>query len=349
MNTTPELPIVDASAYFAARLQGAEASAEARSLGRQIREACHSVGMFYLVGYDIDQALIDAVMHQSAQFFASSQSDKDAISIKNSPQFRGYGLLKNYRDWREQIHIGVESSFAELSDTVPSIYWQLWGKNQWPASAASGEFKSCVLNYFTAVESLARTLLSLLAEALDKPADFFTERMKDRPYLLMKAMSYLPQEKKGADASSQMGVTAHCDWSWLTFLVQDDVGGLEAQDIAGNWRKVNPLPRSIVVNTGELLEIETGGYLRASPHRVINERIDRQRYSVPVFINPALDAPILPCANSSKCAPATHGQAHVHKVIKPGTNLASFIFGDSEFERKAKGVWCYEPECVSAL
>lgn len=349
MNTTQELPIVDASAYFAARLQGAKASAEALRLGRQIKEACHSVGMFYLVGYDIDQALIDAVMQQSAQFFASSQSDKDAISIKNSPQFRGYGLLKNYRDWREQIHIGVESSFAELSDTVPSVYWQLWGKNQWPASTDSGEFKSCVLDYFAAVESLARTLLSLLAEALDKPADFFTERMKDRPYLLMKAMSYLPQEKKDADASSQMGVTAHCDWSWLTFLVQDDVGGLEAQDIDGNWRKVNPLPRSIVVNTGELLEIETGGYLRASPHRVINERIDRQRYSVPVFINPALDAPILPGANSSDCAPAAHGEAHVHKVIRPGTTLASFVFGDSEFERKANGVWCYEPECVSAL
>jgi hypothetical protein len=99
----------------------------------------------------------------------------------------------------------------------------------------------------------------------------------------------------------------------------------------------------------ELLEIETGGYLRASPHRVINERIDRQRYSVPVFINPALDAPILPGANSSDCVPAAHGEAHVHKVIRPGTTLASFVFGDSEFERKANGVWCYEPECVSAL
>jgi isopenicillin N synthase-like dioxygenase len=104
-----------------------------------------------------------------------------------------------------------------------------------------------------------------------------------------------------------------------------------------------------VVNTGELLEIETGGYLRASPHRVINERIDRQRYSVPVFINPALDAPIIPApgANCSDCV--VSGEAHVHKVIRPGTPLSSFILGDSEFERKAKGVWCYEPQCVSAL
>ncbi|MFA6557198.1 MAG: 2OG-Fe(II) oxygenase family protein, partial [Candidatus Obscuribacterales bacterium] len=123
------------------------------------------------------------------------------------------------------------------------------------------------------------------------------------------------------------------------------------QDIDGNWRKVTPLPNSIVVNTGELLEIETGGYLRASPHRVINERIDRQRFSVPVFINPALDAPILPGSadGASVCSSASGDEAHVHKVIKPGTNLGSFVFGDSEYERKAKGVWCYAPECVTAL
>lgn len=351
MNTTQELPIVDASAYFAARMRGQDAREQAQKLGAEIMAACHSVGMFYLVGYDIEQSLVDAVMLQTAKFFASSQSEKEAIAIKNSPHFRGYGLLKNYRDWREQIHIGVESSLSDLKDVHPVPYWQLWGKNQWPNSADSGEFKSCVLDYFAAVESLARTLLRLLAEALDKPADFFTERMKDRPYLLMKAMSYLPQEKKNADSSSQMGVTAHCDWSWLTFLIQDDVGGLEAQDIDGNWRKVNPLKNSIVVNTGELLEIETGGYLRASPHRVINERIDRQRFSVPVFINPALDAKIFPrfdCNVSSEAAPAIL-EAHVHRVTMPGVTLHSFAFGDSEYVRKVKGQWCYLYECVAAL
>jgi isopenicillin N synthase-like dioxygenase len=352
---TQELPIVDASAYFFARLEGRDAGAEAAQLGIDIKNACHAVGMFYLVGYDIDQALIDKVMQKTAWFFASDQGDKDAISIKKSPQFRGYGLLKNYRDWREQIHIGVESSLLEIAASDSGLaktdhYWQLWGKNQWPSTTGSDEFKNCVLDYFAAVEALARDILTLLAQALDKPSNFFTERMKNRPYLLMKAMSYLPQEKRGED-SAQMGVTAHCDWSWLTFLVQDQVGGLEAQDIEGNWRKVTPLPNSIVVNTGELLEIETGGYLRASPHRVINERIDRQRFSVPVFINPALDARILPGSadGASVCSSTSDDEAHVHKVIKPGTSLDSFVFGESEYERKAKGVWCYSQQCVTAL
>ncbi len=342
------LPVVNASAYFRACLEDntAEKARAAAELGGQIKAACHSAGMFYLVGHNIDAALLDEVLTRTADFFATSQSAKDAISIKNSLHARGYGLLKNYRDWREQIHLGPEAKLPQgLSSAVSSApYWQLWGENQWPESA---EFKHTMLNYFDAVESLSRIMLTVLASAMEMPADFFTSRMKDRPYLLLKAMSYLPQEISTPDTQVQSGVTAHCDWSWLTFLIQDQVGGLEAQDAAGVWHRVPALDGAIVVNTGELLEIETGGYLRASAHRVINARIDRQRFSVPVFVNPALDALVIPGTPSSAIEANSESDDHIHKVIKPGTSLSNFVFGDSEFERKIKGQWCFAAECTA--
>lgn len=204
-----------------------------------------------------------------------------------------------------------------------------------------------MLNYFAAIDKLSRVTLVALAAALNKPEDFFTARMKDRPYLLMKAMSYLPQE----NTALQSGVTAHCDWSWLTFLIQDQVGGLEAQGKDGVWRPVDPMAGAIVVNTGELLEIESGGLFCASPHRVINSRIDKQRYSVPIFINPALDAEIIPAGIFISPVETNQDseQAHVHKVIKPGSNLKPFTFGSSEWKRKAKGKWCYQSECLQAI
>jgi isopenicillin N synthase-like dioxygenase len=260
-------------------------------------------------------------------------------------------MLKNKRDWREQIHLGVEAP--------PSLeaaqYWQLWGANQWPKSA-DDRFKQTMLSYFAAIDNLARHTLSSLAMALDKPDDFFTARMSVRPYLLMKAMSYLPQENSGSEHSSlQYGVTAHCDWSWLTFLIQDQVGGLEAQDTNGLWHAVEPIAGSIVVNTGELLEIESGGLFCASPHRVINARIDSQRYSVPIFVNPSLDAEIIPAGifatndGGQNAGNLPSGKDHVHKVIRPGTRLEPFIFGQSEYRRKAEGQWCYRSECLESV
>ncbi len=342
------LPIVDASDYFAAIARGESAAMESGKLSQALHFACHEAGMFYLVGHNINHELIELVLFESSKFFACSDEEKFAISMKNSPHFRGYGSLKNSRDWREQIHLGVE---AQPNQKVPDArYRQLEGPNQWPVSRTQ-QFKQAMLEYMSAIETLSGCLLTLLSESLQQPSDFFTKRMC-HPYLLLKTMSYLPQLNERQEIARQMGVTAHCDWSWLTFLTQDDVGGLEALDTKGIWHKVEPLKNALVVNTGELLELETGGYFRASPHRVINERIDRQRFSLAVFVNPALDESIYPLSEttSGKCVEGSNGRAsilneHVHKVIKPGTRPEAFIFGDSEWSRKAEGIWCYRPEC----
>lgn len=45
-----------------------------------------------------------------------------------------------------------------------------------------------------AIETVSRTVPRLLAESRDRPSDFFSGRMKEDPYLLMKTMSYLPQD-----------------------------------------------------------------------------------------------------------------------------------------------------------
>lgn len=320
-----------------------------RQLGEEVAAACHSTGMFYLVNHGLDNALLDAVLDQCSAFF-NGAAHKEEISIKRSSNFRGFGILKNERDWREQIHLGIDADLPPdiRAQTDPAKYWRLWGRNQWPFASGSADqekFKSVISDYFQAVEGLSRQILECLATALELRSQFFTERMLDRPYLLIKAMSYYPQERSLIDSSCNVerpGVTAHCDWSWLTFLLQDDVGGLEAQDTSGKWHSVEPLKNALVVNTGELLELESGGFLRASPHRVVNSRIDRQRYSVPLFINPALDSMIYP--SESYSVPGS--QEHIHKVIEPGTCPQAFVFGDSEWQRKGLGQWCYRQHCL---
>ena len=373
---TQTLPVIDAGPFFEhldlssldldrskEGLERLTSSPRARALAREIESACHKQGMFYLIGHSVPKALMMRVMAANAYFFNRPQEEKDAISIKNSPHFRGYGLLKNHRDWREQIHLGFESrehaptdtsSTSASRDKVRSVYQDLSGPNQWPLHDLDGTWRSTMLEYFWAIQDLSTIMLALLAVSLGKPVDYFSQRMGTDPYLLIKSMSYLPQPAM-ADASEarpRSGVTAHCDWSWLTFLMQDDVGGLEGQDIYGRWHQVTPLDGSFVVNTGELLEIETGGHLRACPHRVINERIDRQRYSVPVFINPALDSQILAAASAADYAKKTSAisqNEHVHKVVAPGTRLNDFCFGESEWQRKAQGQWCFAADCCKPL
>lgn len=53
-----------------------------------------------------------------------------------------------------------------------------------------------------------------------------------------------------------MGMLPHSDHGLFTLLVQNDVGGLQIQH-QGNWLNVNAPPNSILVNTGDHLEVMT--------------------------------------------------------------------------------------------
>ena len=47
----------------------------------------------------------------------------------------------------------------------------------------------------------------------------------------------------------------HSDYGSLTFLFQDDLGGLEVRDKHGSWVRAKPVKDSMLVNVGDLLEV----------------------------------------------------------------------------------------------
>jgi isopenicillin N synthase-like dioxygenase len=115
------------------------------------------------------------------------------------------------------------------------------------------------------------------------------------------------------------------DFSWITLLLQD-AAGLEYRTPKGVWTPVPPVPGTLVVNLGEILEFATGGYYRATPHRVINH--GGSRYSLPFFLNPSLDRVV-----------QADAPEHVHRVFSMARESA-FRFGEEEWKRKGLGIYC---------
>ena len=66
--------------------------------------------------------------------------------------------------------------------------------------------------------------------------------------------------------------------------MQDDVGGLQIRH-DGKWVSVDPVPGTVVVNTGDIVQVWSNDQYTAPLHRVIASR-DRDRYSLPYFFNP---------------------------------------------------------------
>lgn len=250
------------------------------------------------------------------EFFVLPDADKDRVHIRRSPHFRGYSVMKNERDWREQIHFGLERAPGASP---------LEGPNLWP-DALGAAWREQALAFLDEAGRHGQQLLAELGLPLPDGGE---------PYLLMKMICYHPQPDPDR---ARPGVAAHCDWSWITLLYQDDTGGLEQQDADGAWREVSA-PFSVTI--GELAEIYTGGRLRATPHRVVNRSATRQRISIPVFICPPLDE-VVP--GTRHCFTEAHG--HAHRVRNPAEPYAAVRFGASEWRRKGLGQWCWRSSCL---
>ncbi|MBF6210238.1 isopenicillin N synthase family oxygenase [Nocardia puris] len=251
-----------------------------------VREAAHDAGFFYLVGHGVERARMDEILALARAFFALPDAAKQEISQLESPQFRGYSrlggeLTNGLVDWREQIDIGPER------EVIPGAegYWRLQGPNLWPS--ALPELRPAFEAWDATLSQVGLRLLRHWSASLGAAEDHFDAAFAEAPATLIKVVRY------PGSADTTQGVGAHKDSGVLTLLlVEPGSTGLQVESRSGEWIDADPLPGAFIVNIGELLEVATGGYLRATRHRVLAPAPGTDRISVPYFLNPALDARI---------------------------------------------------------
>ena len=272
------LPILDFSQLDA----GAEPAAAFRA---ELLRVTHEVGFFYLTGHGVDAELTAELLRVSREFFALPDDQKLALENIHSPQFRGYTrvggeLTANAVDWREQIDIGVDRAEVARTSGTPD-YWRLEGPNLWPESLP--ELEAVALRWNAELSRIALRLLRAWALALGSPENIFDDAFASRPFPLTKIVRYPGQPERA------QGVGEHRDGGVLTLLlVEPGKDGLQVEH-NGDWIDAPPLDGAFVVNIGEMLELATDGYLKATLHRVFSPEDGSDRISVPFFFNPSLD------------------------------------------------------------
>ncbi|MEH0577807.1 isopenicillin N synthase family dioxygenase [Streptomyces sp. B21-108] len=280
-----QLPIIDLSA--------ADRGPQARALlHAQLHSAAHDVGFFQLVGHGVSPQETEELLSAMRRFFALPEEQRLAIDNVNSPHFRGYTRTGDERtggrqDWRDQLDIGAERP-ARIPGPGEPAYWWLQGPNQWPDGLP--ELRSAALAWVERLSGVAERLLHELLAAIGAPVDFYDAVFGERAHPHLKLVRY---PGSAGDGGGQ-GVGAHKDYGFLTLLLQDRVGGLQVQREDGLFHDVPPLEGAFVVNLGELLEVATNGYLLATNHRVVSPPSAVERFSVPFFYNPRLDARVEP-------------------------------------------------------
>ncbi len=281
------LPVLDIAAF-----REDPTSADALAFVAELRRVVHEIGFFYVSGHGVDVSVADRVHRVARQFFAEPEDVRLEIENVRSAQFRGYTRFGHEHtngkaDLRDQVDVGRELPPPALGPNDPA-WLVLRGPNLWPTSPA--EFRPVVAEWMTELEAVAHTMLHALALALGQPADVFDE-LVDPAEILLKVIRY--RAATGAEEASDQGVGAHRDTGFITFVHQDDIGGLQVER-DGQLVDVPALPETLVVNIGEMFQLVTRGYFKATVHRVVAPPAGRERISVAYFFNPKLEATLAP-------------------------------------------------------
>ena len=278
-----ELPVVDLTPFRTDPHSGAAADTVANLVA-----AAHEIGFVYLTGHGVDPALDANIFGAARGFFELPADDRRALAIENSPAFRGYTVLgdevtNGRSDWRDQLDLGPEQEAPDLRPGDPA-WLRLRGPNQWPAALPS--MAPRVLDWVAAMDqvgclrcrqwrsgSASRSITGMPAST--------RERCSPQDHPVSGPTDWLTNDQ---------GVGLHSDTGLLTFILQDEVGGLQVR-VGDELVDAPPRPGAYLMNLGEMLETATDGYLKATPHRVVSPPEGRERISIAYFFNPRYELP----------------------------------------------------------
>ena len=275
-----EAKTVDADVIPVVDIAPLRDGSDPRAVAEALHAASQGYGFIYIRGHGIPDDVIAAARASAYAFFRSPPQLKETVRISEKHRgWLGHGGARMQDDAKADLKESFVWGYQDDAGLTPDDH-PLRGPNQWPDFVT--DMQSGAMNYFNQAHKVAHHLMRGFAQGLDLPEDFFL-RTASRP---LSRASYVYYPAQPADlGADQFGVGPHTDFGVLTVLCQDDVGGLQIQDVNGEWMHAPPIEGTLIVNVADLLSRWTDGAYTSTPHRVVNAS-GRERLSLVLAFDP---------------------------------------------------------------
>lgn len=276
-------------------------------VGKEITDAFKDIGFVYLKGHGVPEGQVDKLVNAGAKFFNLPQEDKDKLQRDPDKQ-QGY------------VTIGRERFNDIHSYEIREAYDVKRTDGMFPDIAVP-EFRPAAADFIDTCKKFTNRILIAMALGLDLDRNFFVDTHReicsDNNASCLRLLHYPPVAPDILAGAIRCGT--HTDYGTITLLFQDDMGGLYVRDRGSQWVSADPIPGTILVNVGDILQFWTSDKLIATEHQVLipdeEVRWRNCRRSTVFFIHP--DDPVLirPLDGASNFTPVT-ARDHVLKRFR---------------------------------
>ena len=279
-----ELPVIDI------------ARSDRHELGKIVVNALENTG--FLIIDNIKGINFDKLLKACQWFFGQPIEKKHAImrnfwKKENKNVYRGYfPVVEGEPSRKEGFEFGRD--IDPNDPTVKPGNW-FYEPSVFPEEDGTFPFKEFMLESYGIMHNTGIEVLRLAALGLGIDENAFDDIFADRPVSTFRLMHYppwvgAPPENALIEDGKVVTTPDHTDSNFLTLLYTFNFRGLEVMTADGSWAAVDPRPKSLVMNIGDVFSRMMGGRFKATRHRVLDIGVDR--FSVPFFLEPSYDGDI---------------------------------------------------------
>lgn len=273
----PDIPVVD--------LQGWEAIAisETPSIVRELAAACEKWGVFYVVNHGVAVPIVERARDRGFRLF-SLPSDTKMRARRGEGSLAGFGKADIGKFFDSEMWSEGFTMLGYPNSCIAELMSKLFPDGD------HDEFRAAFEEYDAALRKLATELLRAILVGIGIDMNCFeTNLFHLHDFRGALQMNHYPPCPEPA---MTLGLPPHTDSSCITILSQGGVEGLEIYK-EGRWITVPALRGSLIVGTGEMLQIISNGKYKSFLHRAVANR-SKARLSVAYLCAPPPTATIAP-------------------------------------------------------
>lgn len=297
-STNSLIPIIDFEKLSLHKTDDVILADDRLYVGNQIKEAFQTVGFCYLKNYGINHEIIDRYFETSRKFFSLPTEEKAKYARTTDRNF-GWVSLE-----RERLNPDRPADLKEAFNYIPTYDPHVW---------SSTEFQESNVAIFAYCKRLLNRIFGALSVGLELGENFLRDAHKfigkEGSSTTLRSLYYPPIPEGSSIKPGQIRLGEHSDYGSVTMLFQDEIGGLEVEVPGVGFVPATPIPDTLVLNIGDLMQRWTSDSLKATKHRVLIPEVELKRkthrQSVAFFVHPDDDYVVKCLDGSNKYEPIT--------------------------------------------
>ncbi|KZT08059.1 Clavaminate synthase-like protein [Laetiporus sulphureus 93-53] len=332
-----DLPIID--------LSKADTPEGRMALAQEVRQAMTAHGFFYVINHGYTQAETDRMFDiADIPFSMVSDDEKRAYDsrVKQTGSYQGYKLRQYWhidagvRDQIEHYNINRDVNRKEhpkaLLPFLPEID------------------RFARFNHFNVLHPILR----LLALGLELPEETFVNQhnFSAEGETWVRMMKYYPRSEEEERKTRSVWLKGHTDFGSITILWSQPVAALQMQSSDGKWRWIKHIDNALVINAGDVMEFLSGGFYKATIHRVVQppeHQCGYPRLGLFYFAMPDDDMRLLPHVESpmlQKCGVKRRFEDADAPLMETWRKGRASAYGQTKLQKKDDKV---EEEVITGI